>query len=213
MPKAQRPYHHGDLRRALLAEGAALIERDGVAALTLRELARRLDVSHAAPLNHFADKDALLAALAAQGFEELGDRLAEAEGRTAELRLRALGRAYVDFARRRPGHFRVMFGQGQSSAAPERVGDAGARAYELLVDAVTAALPPGRARSQARVREASFLAWSVVHGAAMLILDGPIRPRLTGEADEGGADALVEYVTAAAAATVSGKGGSTTAPR
>jgi hypothetical protein len=83
-------------------------------------------------------------------------------------------------------------------------GTAGARAYEQLVTAVTAALPQGRARSQARVRDAAFLAWSVVHGAAMLILDGPIRPSLLGDAGDSAIDGLVDHATAAVAALVSG---------
>jgi AcrR family transcriptional regulator len=187
-----------------LAEAARLVESDGVAALTLRELSRRLGVSHAAPTNHFSDKDALLAELAAQGFDELAQDLAgAAHARTPSLRLRELGRAYVRFSQRRPGHYRVMFGRGFSKEPQPRLAEAGARAFSILQQAVIAAMPPGRARSPQRVREASFLAWSVVHGAAMLILDGPLVPHLAASSEDASVLAeLIDHVTTCVSAAI-----------
>ncbi|WP_394830195.1 TetR/AcrR family transcriptional regulator [Pendulispora rubella] len=198
MARVARPYHHGDLRNALLAEAAKLVETDGVAALTLRELSRRLGVSHAAPTNHFPDKDALLAGLAAQGFEELAHDLASvAQVRSAELWLRDLGRAYVRFALRRPGHYRVMFGRGFSKESRTRLADVGERAFSILQQAVQATMPPTRARVAQRVREACFLACSVVHGAAMLLLDGPLAPHLSISMDD--EDAVTDLIDQATA--------------
>jgi AcrR family transcriptional regulator len=203
MPRTQRPYHHGDLRKSLVAEAANLIESEGVAALTLRELARRLGVSHAAPTNHFVDKEALLVELAAQGFVELGESLASAtQSRSPEARLRDIGRAYIRFALRRPGHYRVMFGRGFAKDVPLRVGEVGARAYSILEEAVVAALPAGRARSAQRVREGAFAAWSVVHGAAMLLLDAPLPAGLLQPGDERAKEALIEHATASIAASI-----------
>lgn len=172
--KARSRYHHGDLRRAFLDQAAKLVEVEGVGALTLREIARRVGVSHAASTNHFADKAALLEELAADGFEELAADLATAShARSATVSLREIGRAYVRFALRRPGHFRVMFGQHAPAVSESRLAIESQRAYAVLERAVVALLPPARARSAARVWEAAFYAWSVVHGAATLMLDSP----------------------------------------
>src|SRR5262245_59835946 len=116
--KAPRPrkraYHHGDLRRALLDQALALAEERGAAALTLREAARRARVPEAAPFRHFRSKEALVAALAEEGFGALLERTRRALARaprTSRARLGALGVAYLRFALERPAHFRVMFGR------------------------------------------------------------------------------------------------------
>jgi AcrR family transcriptional regulator len=188
-------YHHGDLRKALVDEAARLVEGEGVDALTLRELARRLDVSHAAPAHHLADKTALLAELAAVGFEELAVALEEGahSGRTPAAQLREAGRAYLHFALRRPGHYRVMFGRQLRAVPPtSRLAAAGDRAFAVLQRAVTAALPA----------QAAFFAWSATHGAAMLLLDGP--PVLEGPARDRAAmiESLVDGLTASVAAAI-----------
>ena len=96
-------YHHGTLRAAVLSAAGKLIEKEGLAGLSIREAARRAGVSHNAPYRHFPDRDALLAALATEGFSELEKFL---EGRTG----RAMGEAYVRFALAHPNRFRLMFG-------------------------------------------------------------------------------------------------------
>ena len=205
MSRRAAPYHHGDLAKALLTEAARVVETEGVPALTLRELARRLGVSHAAPAHYFPDKAALLAELAAEGFEELADELESGErrGRTPLARLRETGRGYVRFAIRKPGHYRVMFGPGAGdSTRPPRLVEAGTRAIEALRRVVVAALPPARARSPERVRDAAFLAWSSVHGAAMLILDGPVAPHFVAAPDDPAVRALVDRMTATVADTI-----------
>jgi AcrR family transcriptional regulator len=208
MTRSARRYHHGDLRAAFLAEAAKIVESDGVPALTLREIARRVGVSHAASTNHFADKGALLAELAAEGFEELAAELAAVKrSRSPLAHLRDTGRAYVRFALRRPGHFRVMFGQGAGPRGPStRLEAAGMSAYALLERAVIGVMPPARARSPERVREEAFLAWSVVHGAAMLVLDRPLLPHLVSPDPDEAIRALVDHATEAVARAIAGKG-------
>src|SRR5450631_2552993 len=105
------PYHHGDLRRALIAAGVSLLERRGPAQVSFREVARLAGVSHTAPYRHFDSREALLAALAADGFEALGASMERgAEGKEGLDRLRALGIAYIAFARGRPAVYLLMFG-------------------------------------------------------------------------------------------------------
>lgn len=168
----QRPYHHGNLREALLEAGIALIGDVGPAGFTLREAARRAGVSHNAPYRHFRDKDALLAALAAQGFEELTASMlrAAAKERMPLERLRVAGAAYIDYALRRPEHFTVMF-----DAPAADTGDpahaAGARAFATLAGFIVECqkegeLAPGDPLQIARV------AWSLVHGIAKLAIAG-----------------------------------------
>src|SRR3954471_12688810 len=102
-PARSRPYHHGDLRRAVLAAAAEAIEESGPAALSLRDLARRADVSHAAPAHHFGDKAGLLTALAVEGFTLLAGALQEMDS------FLEMGVGYVGFAVEHPAHFAVMF--------------------------------------------------------------------------------------------------------
>jgi len=106
-------YHHGDLRRALLDAALAVLTEADSRALTLREVARRAGVTHAAPYRHFTDKEALLAAVAEEGFHTLSEAMREAMGRAGDdpvERLEALGVGYVRFALAHPAHFEVMFG-------------------------------------------------------------------------------------------------------
>jgi len=107
--KADSTYHHGDLRAALLKVATAEIERVGYESLSLRELAEKLGVSRAAPYRHFADRRALLAAIAAEGFDELTAIHRKAVGKTPRARLVAAGRGYLAFAAEQPQMFRLMF--------------------------------------------------------------------------------------------------------
>lgn len=160
-------YHHGDLRAALLAAARALLDHGGVPAVTLREVARRADVSPAACYRHFADKDALLTALAEQGFGEFAQALQQAcEGSPTPFA--DMGIAYVRFAVERPGLFRLMFGPAVAdrsrSAALQAAVAASTRLFEQGVAGsphVSAADPVGGLR-----------AWATVHGLATLAIDG-----------------------------------------
>ncbi|AJT40866.1 TetR/AcrR family transcriptional regulator [Psychromicrobium lacuslunae] len=164
---AERSYHHGDLRRALLDGASDLIERGGVSDLSLRELARQLDVSHAAPKHHFGDKRGLLTALAAEGYQLLADSLEE----TAQLTksFREVGVSYVAFAVNHRAHFEVMFSEDLFDPAEPALQEARARADRALKDNISRlgdGSPLGDQRTNA------LAAWSLVHGYASLWLSG-----------------------------------------
>jgi len=157
-------YHHGDLRASVLAAAGELVEKEGLAGLSVREAARRAGVSHNAPYRHFPDRDALLAALATEGFTDLGKALENRSGRE-------LGEAYVRFALANPQRFRLMFGgQLELDRYPELRAQA-----EATHGRLTAAFAP----LGAEAKFAAAAAWSLVHGLAQLILDGHL------ENDEG----------------------------
>ena len=168
---ARRPYHHGNLRETLLDAAIDLIAETGPKGFTLREIARRAGVSHNAPYRHFRDKDELLAAVAAQGFDELTrsmQRAANLEA-TAIERLRGAGLAYISFALRRPQHFTAMFETSLTDTSRESAERAFHTLLRLIEDCQNAGeLPPGEARPVAMV------AWALVHGIAKLALGGGI---------------------------------------
>jgi len=177
MSRQRRPYHHGNLPTTLVANGLALVESAGIAALSLREVASRARVSAAAVYRHFADKEALLAAIAAQGFAKLNTdfeaALAAKDSGDALSRLRALGTAYVDLALGHPGLFRLMFASRQTSGARDaRLDEEASRAYRTL-EASVAACFAGPINKKA-ISATTVAAWSMVHGYAMLRLDGQL---------------------------------------
>jgi len=195
-------YHHGDLRRALLDAALEMVRTEGVAQLSLREVARRAGVSHAAPYRHFASKEALLAAVAEEGFRRLEEalRAAAAEAPGPLEALQASGRAYVAFAMANPGHFRVMFGPGASSEPYPALAEATHSAFGVLVGTLQACIDAGLAVRRPAA-ELALSAWSIVHGLAQLLLDGVLRG--AGSPDELSAlvtARLVEGVRAPAAA-------------
>ncbi len=161
-----RSYHHGDLRRALLTATAAAIADKGPTALSLRDLARRAGVSHAAPAHHFGDKAGLLTALAAEGYAMLADTLDAAGGDLLDS-----GVAYVRFAVEHRAHFEVMFQPGLYHPDDPEVAAARERADGSLATALSAR--PGHPHDEDT--EASQLAaWSVAHGFAALWLSGAL---------------------------------------
>lgn len=173
---ARRPYHHGDLRRALLDEALVIIGAEGVAALTLREIGARLGVSRTALYRHFADKPALLTAVATEGFRTLRERLIAAweDGGRRWAAFEAMGVAYIDFAVDNPAHYRVMFGRFDDSRPPdaELQAEAGG-AFQSLVDAVSTLQDDGSIRADDTLLTARFV-WAVVHGVAMLAIEGQL---------------------------------------
>jgi AcrR family transcriptional regulator len=159
-------YHHGDLRAALIAGALALIREVGADGFTLREVARRAGVSHAAPYRHFRDKADLAAAIAQEGFEGLAramEEAAESEGSARDRLLRA-GRNYVEVALRRPEHFRVMFGAELDAKRHPDARKAADRAFAGLVRLIEDARLGGEPLTLARI------AWSQVHGIATLAI-------------------------------------------
>ena len=175
--KPRRTYHHGDLRRALLDEALATIRADGVEGLTLREIGARLGVSRTALYRHFADKRALLTAVATEGFRTLRRQLVTAweEGGRGDAAFHSMGVAYVRFAVANPSHYRVMFGGFVDPQArdPELAAEAEG-AFRALVDALATLQHDGVFRGDDTVLMARYV-WAVVHGVAMLGIDGQLR--------------------------------------
>jgi AcrR family transcriptional regulator len=177
-PAKKSHYHHGDLRRVLNDTALKVIAKDGVAAVSLRELALSAGVSPAAPYRHFRDKEALFSAIAGEGFRLLTQSMLaarEAVGKAAGARLAATGVAYVQFAVANPGYFKVMFSRFGKHDAPPDVSMEGANAFGVLVESIAAAQAVGQAPKMDRMRLA-LTAWSCVHGLATLAIDGCLEP-------------------------------------
>jgi AcrR family transcriptional regulator len=162
-------YHHGDLRAACLRAARELLEEDGSAALSLRAVARRAGVSPSAPYRHYADRDALLAAVAASGYRELAERLVAAQpvppSTPDDLAESAV--AYVRFALEHPALFRAMFAEPCDAKSAERTA-----AVTAISDSVTSNI--GRVFPDADPEAMSTAAWALVHGLAFLYLDGKL---------------------------------------
>ncbi|MBI2388009.1 MAG: TetR/AcrR family transcriptional regulator [Deltaproteobacteria bacterium] len=173
MPVAKkRAYHHGDLARALVDAALQHIGREGVEAFTLREAARVAGVTHAAAYRHFADKRALLATIAEDGFRTLSDDLRDAahsEGDALE-KLTSIGRAYVRFAFREPARFRVMFGPrlNYDRRFPSLEAET-QRAFRILLDAIEAGQRDGEL-IEGVSRDLATALWTSAHGFASLVL-------------------------------------------
>ena len=175
--KQPNRYHHGDLRRALLQEAVRTIHAQGVEGLTLRAVGEKLGVSRTALYRHFADKSALLAAVAGEGFRLFRVELLAAwkQGANAREGFEAMGVAYVRFAIRNPSHYRVMFGGFVEVEAtdPDLVRES-TGAFQVLVDALVAQQQQGLVRQEEPQQLARFI-WAVVHGVAMLAIDGQLQ--------------------------------------
>ena len=166
---AGRAYHHGDLRRALLSAAVEAIGEAGPAALSLRDLARRAGVSHAAPTHHFGDKAGLLTALATDGFRLLAGELTRAAQETGSIL--EIGVAYLRFAVENRAHFEVMFRpELYHQDDPELV--AASQQANAALQAGVAALPDAPSGREGRLT--GLAAWSIVHGFATLWLAGTL---------------------------------------
>ena len=177
MPRKRQSYHHGDLSRALVREAVDTIQEEGVDGLTLRAVGRKLGVSRTALYRHFADKSALLAAVASEGFRTLRTRLEDAwkTHRGGRKGFEAMGAAYVHFAVEHPSHYRVMFGGFVKGKEPDtELAVEGAAAFQTLVDAIVALQKQGSVRTGDPHELAQYI-WATVHGIAMLTIDGLLR--------------------------------------
>jgi AcrR family transcriptional regulator len=165
MATAAAPYHHGDLRAACVRAALEILEQGGSSELSLRAVARRAGVAASAPYRHFADREALLSAVAAVGYRELAEHLVTAhpEPSTPDD-LAAVAVGYVQFALRRPGLFRVMFGEPCDRDSEERV--AATEAIAAYVTGIARRAFPG-----ADPEAMSTALWALVHGLALLHLD------------------------------------------
>lgn len=167
--EAEQSYHHGDLRPALLRSARGLIEERGPQGVSLREIARRVGVSAPAAYHHFRNLDALAQAVAEQGFAELGAALAAAQSDQGGFQA-AMGRGYLSFALGHPGLYKLMFTDGM--VAKGRIGSPlqaqRLRAFEMLRGALVT--PFG----EERARDIATYLWALVHGLAMLAIDGQL---------------------------------------
>jgi AcrR family transcriptional regulator len=182
-PSSRRPapYHHGDLRRALVEAALALVRERGADGFTLREAARRVGVSQTAPYRHFETKEALLAAVAESGFSgllETLEALPEAASPDPRVRLRAQGLAAFRYYLADPARFRVMFGR--ASAQPERypsLAAAWGRVNALLLESLTGCQREGVVR-EGDPLELGLVTAAVTHGLAALAIEGHLGPAL-----------------------------------
>jgi AcrR family transcriptional regulator len=186
LPTERRPYHHGDLRRALLDAGVALARAGGPEAVLLRAATRAAGVAPNAAYRHFADRDALLAAVslhaqsqvaAAMEQELVQVPVVDEPVHRARAALRAVGLGYLRFARAEPGLFRAAFTVNDDlrhAADPAGRGPGGRTPFQLLGDALDGLVAAGGLAERDR-RGADLLAWSAVHGLATLLMTGPLR--------------------------------------
>ncbi len=204
---AKDTYHHGNLRRALLDEALVVIAEKGVEGLSLRDVAARVGVSHAAPYHHFADKTALVHALAHEGMAVMDGQMAlaeEAAGDDARARLLGIGMAYVTFAVERPDYYAAftapeMASANQAEQPPEAQGDT----WQRLVGAVVACQQEGSLPAGDPIVLAVYL-WSLVHGLAELWRGGTLQqmPQAAG-----GLEPMARQVLSAAVGVVAGSTG------
>jgi AcrR family transcriptional regulator len=196
--KRRRPYHHGDLRAALIREAARTIDTAGVEGVTLRDVGRRVGVSRTALYRHFTDKAALLAAVAREGFQRFSRELQGAwMGAGGGVPgFQAMGAAYVRFAIANPAHYRIMFGRFRDlcESDPALAADASG-SFQVLLDALAslerAGVGAGILRDDDVSRQdfARYI-WAIVHGVAMLAIDGQLGP------DPAAADLLTRFTIA-----------------
>ena len=181
-------YHHGDLRAALVRAAIELLEESGEAELSLRAVARRTGVSPAAPYRHYADREALVSAVAAVGYGELAARLAAAHpSPSTPEQLASVAIAYVQFALERPALFRIMFSEPCDRDNDERV--AATAAVSHYVRAIVERIFP-----QAEAEALTTAVWALVHGLAVLHLDGKLdasAPSVVAERIAAAIDALL----------------------
>lgn len=189
---ADRPYHHGNLRAALLTQAERTLREQGSEQLSLRELARQAGVSHGAPRRHFADRQALLDALAETGFSRLGDDLRaalDAAGEDYEARFRATATAYVRFATRDAALLELMFA-GKNGEQSTTLHDASERAFSAILELIqqgqqTGMLQPGEPE------RIGLLLFATMQGIAALVTAGIVD---SGQLDGLVADAVAQFM-------------------
>ena len=191
MATAARPYHHGNLRSALMQAAEGALERGGVQSLSLRELAREIGVSHAAPRRHFPDRQALLDALAHAGFERLGaqmERAVEGAGDGVMARFAAIGQAYVRFATEHAALLEVMYA-GKHRPGADALHEAASRAFATPMALMAAGQASGEVVAGDPARVAT-VAWASLQGLAAMANNGLLGSAPPDELDELVAEAV-----------------------
>lgn len=159
---SRRSYHHGNLRAALVRAAGDILDQSGAATLTLREAARRAGVSHSAPYRHFADREALLAEVVAEGFMQLAAALREAVSAGGT----EVAQAYLRFALGHPSRYRLMYAGEVSPARRADLAEHSAPVLRVLADSI-----PGLGDAE-HTRRAATASWALLHGLAGLLLGG-----------------------------------------
>lgn len=170
-------YHHGDLKNALIEAGIEILSKEGVQALSLRKVARKVGVSHAAPYAHFADKQELIAAIATEGYAKLYQKLAQAAAMCPDDPARKLVEvawAYVQFATSKPDHFKVTFSGivEQEADYPEYV-EYSKKSLELVTDLIADCQRTGLVYSD-NIDLLAISIWAAIHGFIFLLLGNQI---------------------------------------
>ena len=179
---AERPYHHGDLKRVVIETAQEMLREDKGWQFTLREVARRAGVSHAAPYKHFPDKSALLAELATLGFRQLGAAISDAIARpfrSARAEFIAAAKAYIHFGTNNPSLYRLMFSGDVDKMAFADLDAAGAAAFAGLLGILERGQQSGTFKTHP-VRGQAAAAWALVHGFTMLAIDRQLLPEKVG---------------------------------
>ncbi len=176
---SEAPYHHGDLHDALLGAAERVLERDGLAGLTLRAVAREAGVSHAAPTHHFGDLTGLLSELAAIGFRRFNAAMIAARNSETHPLLKGLAnaKAYVGYAQAHPGMYGLMFRTERLDMSRPSLHEAATASFEGLASAVGAGRHEKLSGEELTLDQAAAIsrAWSLVHGFTMLLLDGRLQ--------------------------------------
>jgi AcrR family transcriptional regulator len=179
---SERPYHHGNLRAALLEQAEKTLREQGVEQLSLRDLARQVGVSHAAPRRHFSDRQALLHALAEDGFARLGSELraaVDAAGDDFEARLGATAVAYVRFATRDPALLELMFA-GKHRDPTGALNEAAERAFSIMLGLIDQGQAVG-ALEQGEPERVGLVLFATIHGIAALVSSEIVTPEQVDE--------------------------------
>jgi AcrR family transcriptional regulator len=191
-PSAGRPYHHGNLRSALLTEAERTVRERGVHDVSLRQLAREVGVSHGAPRRHFPDRQALLDALAEAGFERLGDELrgaVDGAGEDFTERLRAIAAAYIRFATNDAALLELMFA-GKHQEQSGALNEAAERAFSVMLELIEQGQAEG-ALEQGEPKRVGLVLFATIQGIAALVSGGMVD---AGQVDELVADAIAHFL-------------------
>src|SRR5262245_38642750 len=207
-PKEETPYHHGALRVALLQAAERVLERDGLAGLTLRAVAREAGVSHAAPTHHFGDLTGLVSELAAIGFRQFNVTMAAACAPDTPFPTRGLARAkaYVAYAQAHPGMYGLMFRTERLDYKRPSLHEAAEASFAGLAGAIAASRHEQISEGALTLDQAAAIAraWSTVHGFTMLLLDGRLSDILRRSPEGTDAEILLDAMLKATVAKTMG---------
>ncbi|TJV05365.1 MAG: TetR/AcrR family transcriptional regulator [Mesorhizobium sp.] len=179
---SSRPYHHGDLRRAVIETALDMLREEKGWQFTLREVARRAGVSHAAPYKHFPDKAALLAELAMIGFDRLGESLSAAKPKAPQsLRdeITPVAHAYVAFGTDNPALYRLMFSAGEEKIVGMHLNERALAVFDVALEVLRRGQAAGSIRKRPIEGQAAAW-WGLIHGMTMLAIDGLLVPEKVG---------------------------------